>query len=109
VVLAEDKACAGGLKVRDIPEGVKPKLPATWPGVPLLIDSPAYQTDLAADTVEVRVPLETQGALKNASYDGVTAGLRVDGNLHAPLLCVANVFKVASGNLSLPGKVGPGN
>jgi len=25
--------------------------------------------------------------------------------VHNPLLCVANVFKVASGNLSLPGKV----
>ena len=42
-----------------------------------------------------------------ASFDGVTAGLRIDGNLHAPLLCVSNVFKVASGNLSLPGKVVP--
>ena len=37
----------------------------------------------------------------------VTAGLKVNGNLHAPLLCVDNVFKVASGNLSLPGKVMP--
>jgi hypothetical protein len=55
--------------------------------------------------VEVRIPLARIGAIKGASYDGVTAGLRVDGNLHAPLLCVANVFKVASGNLSLPGKV----
>jgi hypothetical protein len=34
-----------------------------------------------------------------ARFDGVTAGLRVNANLHAPLLCVENVFKVASGNL----------
>lgn len=27
VVLNEDKACSGGLKVKDIPEGTKPKLP----------------------------------------------------------------------------------
>ena len=107
VVLAEDKACGGGLKVRDIPPGAKPRLPDTWPGVPLLIDSPNYKTDFAGDSVEVRIPLETLGAIKTASFDGVTAGLRVDGNLHAPLLCVANVFKVASGNLSLPGKVAP--
>ncbi|MFP3656092.1 hypothetical protein SB777_34855, partial [Burkholderia sp. SIMBA_052] len=40
-------------------------------------------------------------------YDGVTAGLKINGNLHSPLLCVDNVFKVASGNLSLPGKVMP--
>jgi hypothetical protein len=107
VVLAKDKACPGGLKVRDIPSGAKPKLPDTWPGVPLLIDSPDYRTDLAGDTVEVRIPLATLGAIRTASFDGVTAGLRVDGNLHAPLLCVANVFKIASGNLSLPGKVAP--
>lgn len=107
VVLAEDKACGGGLKVRDIPEGAKPRVPETWPGVPLLIDSPAYRTALSGSTVEVHVPLDKLGALKGASFDGVTAGLRVNANLHAPLLCVANVFKVASGNLSLPGKVAP--
>ena len=107
VVLNEDKACPGGLKVKDIPQGAKPKLPETWPGVPLLIDSPAYPTELRGDAVEVRVPLASIGTLASASFDGVTAGLRIDGNLHAPLLCVSNVFKVASGNLSLPGKVVP--
>jgi hypothetical protein len=107
VVLAEDKACGGGLKVVDIPKDTKPKLPDTWPGVPLLIDSPDYKTDLQGEAVEVVVPLEKIGALATASFDGVTAGLRINANLHAPLLCVANVFKIASGNLSLPGKVVP--
>lgn len=107
VVLAEDKACGGGLKVIDIPEGAKPKVPKTWPGVPLLIDSPEYPTTFKGDTVDVAIPLSLIGGIKGASYDGVTAGLKVDGNLHAPLLCVSNVFKVASGNLSLPGKVMP--
>jgi hypothetical protein len=55
----------------------------------------------------VHVPLAQIGALATASFDGVTAGLKVNANLHAPLLCVQNVFKVASGNLSLPGKVAP--
>lgn len=105
VVLAEDKSCGGGLKVRDIPKDAKPKLPESWPGVPLLIDSPDYKTTLSKDAVEVHVPLARIGALATASFDGVTAGLRINANLHAPLLCVANVFKVASGNLSLPGKV----
>lgn len=106
VVLNEDKAaCPGGLKVKDIPAGAKPKMPETWPGVPLLIDSPEYKTSLVKDVVEVRVPLKMIGALATASFDGVTAGLKVNANLHAPLLCVQNVFKVASGNLSLPGKV----
>ena len=107
VVLAEDKACAGGLKVIDIPEGAKPKVPETWPGVPLLIDSPEYPTTFKGDTVDVEIPLSLIGGIKGASYDGVTAGLKINGNLHAPLLCVSNVFKMASGNLSLPGKVTP--
>lgn len=105
VVLAEDKACGGSLKVIDIPEGAKPKVPATWPGVPLLIDSPEYPTTFKGETVDVEIPLSLIGGIKGASFDGVTAGLKVNGNLHAPLLCVDNVFKVASGNLSLPGKV----
>lgn len=108
VVLSEDNACPGGLKVRDIPEGTKPRLPETWPGAPILIDSPEYKTELTGDAVEVHIPLEKIGAIATASFDGVTAGLRVNANLHTPLLCVANVYKVASGNLSLPGKVVPG-
>lgn len=107
VVLNEDKGCPGGLKVKDIPDGTKPRLPETWPGAPILIDSPEFRTDLSADIVEVRIPLEKIGAITTASFDGVTAGLRVNANLHAPLLCVTDVFKVASGNLSLPGKVVP--
>jgi hypothetical protein len=107
VVLAEDKACGGGLKVVDIPEGSKPKVPATWPNVPLLIDSPEYPTTFKDDAVDIAIPLSVLSGIAGASYDGVTAGLKVNGNLHAPLLCVDNVFKVASGNLSLPGKVAP--
>ena len=107
VVLAEDKACGAGLKVIDIPAGAKPKVPATWPGVPLLIDSPDYPTNLRGDAVDVEIPLALIGGIKGAAFDGVTAGLKVNGNLHAPLLCVSNVFKVASGDLSLPGKVIP--
>lgn len=107
VVLNEDKACPGGLKVRDIPAGATPRLPADWPGAPILIDSPEYRTDLAGELVEVHVPLAGIGALADARFDGVTAGLKVNANLHAPLLCVQNVFKVASGNLSLPGRVVP--
>ncbi len=106
VVLVKDEACgAGALKVRDIPEGTKPKVPATWPGVPLLIDSPTYPTALAAHTVEVKVPAEVIGAVEGVKFDGVTSALKVNANLHAPLLCISDVFDVASGDLSLPGKV----
>ncbi len=107
VILNEDKACPGGLKVKDIPPGTTPRLPPDWPGAPILIDSPEYRTALTGDVVEVQVPLREIGALSSASFDGVTAGLKVNANLHAPLLCVNGVFKVASGNLSLPGRVIP--
>jgi hypothetical protein len=107
VVLGEDAACPGGLKVHDIAEGATPKVPPTWPNVPLLIDSPDYATAFSGDAVEVSLPLALVGGLAAASFDGVTAGLRINGNLHAPLLCVDNVFKIASGDLSLPGKVAP--
>lgn len=106
VVLAKDPTCGpAGLMVKDIPAGTKPKLPDTWPGAPILIDSPPYVPTLTAHQIEVRVPLSKLGAIQGASYDGVTAALHVNANLHAPLLCVANVFKIASGDLSLPGKV----
>jgi hypothetical protein len=106
-VLAKDESCAGGLKVVDIPEGAEPNVPPTWPNVPLLIDSPDYATEVKGDAVEVSIPLTEPGGIAGTSYDSVTAGLRVNSDLHAPLLCVGNVFKVASGDLSLPGKVAP--
>ncbi len=106
VVLAPNQACGeGALAVIDIPEGTRPRLPRTWPGLPILLDSPGWQPSLAADTVEVRVPFDDIGAVADARFDGVTAGLRVNASVHAPLLCVTDVFKVASGDLSLPGSV----
>jgi len=55
--------------------------------------------------VEVRVPFDDIGVVKASTFDGVTSGLRVNANVHAPLLCVTDVFDVASGDLSLPGVV----
>ncbi len=104
VVLGPDDACGkGSLKVKDIPNGTKPKLPATWPGLPLLIDSPGFEPALSASTVTVTVPTATLGDTTGMKFDGVTAALRVNESTHAPLLCVANVFDIASGDLSLPG------
>ncbi len=106
VVLQPDAACGkDALKVVDIPDGSKPSLPKTWPGLPILIDSPGWAPVFNAQTVAVRVPFDDIGVIKAGSFDGVTAALRVNASMHTPLLCVANVFKVASGDLSLPGKV----
>lgn len=106
VVLQPDEACGkDSLKVVDIPEGSRPRLPKTWPGLPLLIDSPGWSPSFKGGSVNVRVPFDNVSALQAAKFDGVTAALRVNASVHAPLLCVAKVFKVASGDLSLPGQV----
>ncbi|BBB60625.1 hypothetical protein UNDKW_2352 [Undibacterium sp. KW1] len=105
VVLQPDQACGkDALKVVDIPEGSKPRLPKTWPGLPILIDSPGWNPIFKGKTLEVRVPFDDIASIQSAGFDGVTTALRVNASVHAPLLCVSNVFKVASGNLSLPGK-----
>ncbi len=106
VVLVPDDACGkGSLKVKDIEAGSSPKLPETWPNLPIFIDSPGFDLSLADSEVLVRVPLSAIGFSGPFSFDGVTAGLRVNQQvLHAPLLCVADVFDIASGDLSLPDK-----
>lgn len=106
VVLQPDPACGpDALKVVDIPEGSKPKVPKTWPGFPILLDSPGWSPTIKGQTLEVKVPFDDISAVKNATFDGVTAALRVNASVHSPLLCVADVFKIASGKLSLPGQV----
>lgn len=106
VVLQPDAACGkDALKVVDIPEGAKPRLPKTWPGLPILLDSPGWSPTFDGGSVEVRVPFDDIGVVGAGSFDGVTAALRVNASVHNPLLCVVDVFKVASGDLSLPGKV----
>ncbi len=106
VVLVPDDACGkGALKVKDIPAGSNPKLPITWPGLPILIDSPGYSPVISKNDVMVRVPFRNATSLKGVAFDGVTSGLRVNESAHAPLLCIVDVFDVASGDLSLPGKI----
>lgn len=106
VVLVQDDVCGkGALKVKDIPAGTQPKLPLTWPGLPILIDSPGYSPVMTDQEVKVRVPFKNAKELKGIAFDGVTSGLRVNESAHAPLLCVVDVFDVASGDLSLPGKI----
>lgn len=104
VVLAPTEACGpGALAVKDIPEGETPSLPITWPGLPLLLDSPGFTP--VFDGPEVVIKAAVTGGAAGAAYDGVTAMLRVNENVHAPLFCVTDVFDVASGDLSLPGRV----
>lgn len=101
VVLASDKACAGGLKVLDISPG-QDLLPATAPGLPLALDSPGMSPILKGKTVRITVPVK--GA-ENVNFDAVAAHLQVNETGKAPLLCVTGTYKVASGNLTLPGVI----
>ena len=106
VVLVPDPTRGdGALKVRDIPAGDLPRLPETWPGAPVFLDSPDYRTVVGGDTVRIRLPLRDVGGSTRFRYDGVTAALRVNADLHDPLLRVTTAFDVASGELSLPGTV----
>ncbi len=106
VVLAKTKECGpSGLKVRDIKKGEAFDLPKTWPNLPIFIDSPGWHPNFTETSVEVRVPFEKTVNLKGVSFDGVTSALRVNANAHVPLLCVSAVYDVASGDLSLPGKI----
>lgn len=103
VVLGEDAACGAGLKVRDVSPGVD-ALPATAPGLPIALDSPDAAPVLKGAKVSVTLPL--QGA-ENVAFDAVAAQLQVNAEGKTPLLCVTGTYKVASGNLSLPGIIMP--
>ena len=106
VVLTPTKACGeGALGVRDIAKGESPAMPATWPGLPIFIDSPGFSPLFDGPEIKINVSFRNAEAIAGASYDGVTSALRVNANVHAPLLCVVDVFDVASGDLSLPGKI----
>ena len=101
VVLSEDSSCGAGLKVRDVSPGVD-LLPATAPYLPIALDSPGMSPLLAGKTVKITVPLSDT---ESSSFDAVTAELQVNESGAAPLLCVTGVHDIASGDLSLPGRI----
>ncbi|UWR66577.1 hypothetical protein K4L02_19310 (plasmid) [Phaeobacter inhibens] len=106
VVLTPTEACgSGALAVRDIPEGATPQLPATWPGLPIYLDSPGFTPLFDGPEITVTVGFRSDVDLSGVAYDGVTSALRVNANVHAPLLCVVDVFDIASGDLSLSAQI----
>jgi len=101
VVLVEDKACGGGLKVRDVSPGVD-LLPATAPYLPIALDSPGMSPILDGRIARITVPISES---ENISFDAVTAELQINQKTEAPLLCVTSVHDIASKDLSLPGRI----
>ena len=85
VVLTPTPECGNGaLAVRNIPEGSNPKLPAACPGLPIFFDSPRYSPVFDGPEVVINVSFANGVDLSNVAYDGVTAALRVNKNIHAP-------------------------
>ncbi|MEM7123895.1 MAG: hypothetical protein AAF563_21650 [Pseudomonadota bacterium] len=101
VVLVEEEACGAGLKVRDVSPGVD-LLPATAPYLPIALDSPGMSPILNGSVATITVPISAD---ETVAFDAVTAELQVNADATAPLLCVTGVYDVASGDLSLPGRV----
>jgi hypothetical protein len=101
VVLVKHEGCGAGLKVRDVSPG-QDLLPATAPYLPIALDSPGMSPILDGATARITVPV---AEAENLSFDAVTAELQVNENGEVPLLCVTGVHDIASGDLSLPGKV----
>ncbi len=101
VVLTEDDACGAGLKVRDVSPGVD-LLPATAPYLPIALDSPGMSPILDGKIARITAPIHGG---EEVAFDAVTAELQVNESGEAPLLCVTGVHDIASGDLSLPGRV----
>ena len=101
VVLVDEAACGAGLKVRDVSPGID-LLPATAPYLPIALDSPGMSPILDGKIARITVPVsETQ----STAFDAVTAELQIHVEGKAPLLCITGVHDIASGDLSLPGRV----
>lgn len=101
VVLVEDKSCGAGLKVRDVSPG-QDLLPATAPLLPIALDSPGMSPILDGSVARITVPINDAESI---GFDAVTAELQVHEQAKAPLLCVTRVHDIASGDLSLPGRI----
>jgi hypothetical protein len=101
VVLVDEPKCGANLTVRDISPG-KNLLPPTAPRLPIALDSPGMSPGFSGHVVQITMPVNNT---ENISFDAVTAELQVSTKKHTPFLCVVNVRDIASGDLSLPGKV----
>lgn len=101
VVLVDEDACGAGLKVRDVSPGVD-LLPSTAPYLPIALDSPGMSPILDGKIARITVPVSKT---QSTAFDAVTAELQIHMEGKSPLLCVTGVHDIASGDLSLPGRV----
>ncbi|SHE60523.1 hypothetical protein SAMN05443144_102132 [Fodinibius roseus] len=103
VVLGEDNRVEGGLSVREFKkEDQSVILPPTNPGMPMYLDSPGFPVVFDDNMLSVVVPAQRVSNETSFNYDGATAYMEVSTEKGQPMLGVYKVFKVSSGDLSLP-------
>jgi len=110
VVLAKDERLDGGLAVREIKATAagesKISLPATHPGMPLLLDSPGFPVRAEGAELQVVLPIERVQSTADFRFDAVTAYMEVNqSDPKRPTLGVYKVYSILSGDLSLPYRV----
>ena len=111
VVLVEDKRVGGGLSVKEFdPKDKRIKLPKTYPGMPMFMDSPGFQVVTEGNNIRVVVPTYRVRFNTDFKYDAVGAYMQLStgekgehlANGKMPMLGVYKVYSVLSKNLSLP-------
>lgn len=104
VVLVPDERVPGGLAVKEFrKEDASVVLPPTNPGMPMYMDSPGHAVVLRGKTLRVLVPAFRVNNRTDFNFDAVTAYMEVNTSDDSrPMLGVYEVYKVLSGDLSLP-------
>ena len=108
VVLTPDDRVPGGLAVKEYrKEDASVVLPPTNPGMPMYMDSPGHSVVLRGNALRVLVPAARVNNRTDFNFDAVTAYMEVNTSDDTrPMLGVYEVYKVLSGDLSLPYSVG---
>ncbi len=104
VVLGPDDRVPGGLSVIEFrTEDESVVLPPTNPGMPMYMDSPGHSVVLRGNVLRVIVPASRVYNRTDFNFDAVTAYMEVNTSDDTrPMLGVYEVYKVLSGDLSLP-------
>jgi hypothetical protein len=104
VVLVKDTRVPGGLAVKEFRKTDAVVLPPTAPKMPMYMDSPGHPVVTRGRQLRVLVPAHRVRNKREFRFDAVTAYMEVSHDPRRPMLGVYEVYKVLSGDLSLPFK-----
>lgn len=104
VVLTNDDRVDGGLSVKQFdPNDTSVNLPPTNPGMPMYMDSPGFQVVTEGSQIRTVIPTAAINGKNSFNFDAVSAYMQVNTSAeNLPMLGVYEVYKIASGDLSLP-------